>query len=61
MNPVRDMGWRNRMWVMRNLHHHCLRWLVDGGVPIAVISRIVGHKNMYVTLSLYVGPNNVVK
>jgi integrase len=58
MNPVRDMAWGHRRWVMHDLRHHHCRWLFDQGISIADVSRMAGHQSVAVTMAYYISPND---
>lgn len=60
MNPVRDIAWSHRKWVMHDLRHHFCRSSIDNGVSIADVAIMAGHQNVSVTMTLYISPNDGV-
>lgn len=64
--PVRYMGFRRRVWdkaveragldpapTPHDLRHTCASWMLNGGVPITVVSRMLGHESIKVTVDIY--------
>lgn len=64
--PVRYHGFRPRVWdkavtrskldpkpTPHDLRHTCASWMIAAGVPIAVVSRHLGHENIQVTVDTY--------
>lgn len=64
--PVRYAGFRHRVWdpaVARakfdpapsphDLRHTCASWMLNGGVPSAVVSRHLGHQSIQITHDIY--------
>ncbi|UVO12853.1 site-specific integrase [Mycobacterium sp. SVM_VP21] len=64
--PVRYHGFRPRVWdkavaraklspppTPHDLRHTCASWMIAQGVPIAVVSRHLGHENIQITVDTY--------
>lgn len=54
MNPARSVAWPGREWTFHDLRHHFCRWHLDAGVAIADVSRMAGHENVFITMTLYI-------
>ena len=64
--PVRYVGFRQRVWdkavaragldpapTPHDLRHTCASWMLNGGVPISVVSRHLGHESISTTVDVY--------
>lgn len=64
--PVRYHGFRRRVWdkavarakldpppTPHDLRHTCGSWMILAGVPMAVVSRHLGHENIQITVDTY--------
>lgn len=64
--PVRYQGFRRRVWdqavtrakldpppTPHDLRHTCASWMLNGGVPITVVSRHLGHESIKITVDIY--------
>lgn len=64
--PVRYQGFRRRVFdkaveraqldpapTPHDLRHTCASWMLNGGVPITVVSRHLGHESIKVTVDIY--------
>ena len=64
--PVRYIGFRRRVWdpavaraglepkpTPHDLRHTCASWLLNAGQPPSVVSRILGHENISITVDIY--------
>lgn len=64
--PVRYPGFRHRVWdkavaraqldpppTPHDLRHTCASWMLNGGIPPSVVSRILGHETIAVTVDIY--------
>jgi len=64
--PVRYPGFRQRVWdpavarakldpapTPHDLRHTCASWMLNGGVPSAVVSRHLGHESIKITHDIY--------
>lgn len=64
--PVRYPGFRHRVWDVavsracleppptpHDLRHTCASWMLNGGVPITVVSRHLGHESIKITVDIY--------
>jgi len=64
--PVRYVGFRRRVWDVavsrakldpaptpHDLRHTCASWMLNGGVPMTVVSRHLGHENIAITVDIY--------
>lgn len=64
--PVRYVGFRQRVWdkavarttldpapTPHDLRHTCASWMLNGGVPISVVSRHLGHESIQITVDVY--------
>ena len=63
---MRYYGFRPRVWdkavaragldprpTPHDLRHTCASWMIAAGVPIAVVSRHLGHENIQITVDVY--------
>lgn len=64
--PVRYPNFRSNVWdpaversglqpkpTPHDLRHTCASWMLNGGVPIPVVSRHLGHESIQVTVDIY--------
>jgi integrase len=64
--PVRYVGFRRRVWdkavaragldpapTPHDLRHTCASWQLNGGVPVTVVSRHLGHEGIKITVDTY--------
>jgi integrase len=64
--PVRYVGFRRRVWdkaveraeldpppTPHDLRHTCASWMLNGGVPMTVVSRHLGHESIKITVDIY--------
>jgi integrase len=64
--PVRYQGFRRRIWdkavakskldpapTPHDMRHSCASWMIAGGVPIAIVSRHLGHESIKITMDVY--------
>lgn len=65
-DPVRYSNFRRNVWdpavnrsgldpkpTPHDLRHTCASWMLNGGVPIPVVSRHLGHESIQVTVDVY--------
>jgi integrase len=64
--PVRPINLRRNVWYpavekakldpaprLHDLRHTCASWMIQGGVPLPVVSRHLGHESISVTVDVY--------
>lgn len=64
--PVRPINLRRNVWYpaveragfdppprIHDLRHTCASWMIQGGVPLLVVSRHLGHQSIQVTANVY--------
>ena len=68
--PLELAGWRSNVWYpsvarardaglvkkprIHDLRHTCASWMIQGGVPMAVVQAHLGHESISTTIGLYV-------